>query len=244
MSRQLGYVSSLISQATNTTVGYGVATGTPAVTNITDGGITYASCSFTASSTLVVSTAGFFEVLLYSGGGGGSNGGDGRGAGSGAIPYQGTVYLPAATYTITVGAGGAQNVAGGITSISGIRLTSANGGPGGAVFGTANGTGANYRNGYGGAAGSGANSALGFAGGASNGSNAGGGGGGAGGAGGTPTAGAGLSGTFIGSALSYCAGGTGGTPQVGGSAGPANSGNGGGATNNGGSGRVFIRWRA
>lgn len=244
MPRQLGYVSSIISQATNTSVGWGVATGTPTVTNITDGGITYASCSFTASSTLVVTGAGFFEVLLFSGGGGGSSAGDGRGAGSSAIPYQGSLYLTPATYTVTVGGGGAVDTAGGISSIGTIRLTSANGGPGGAVFGYANGTGANYRSGYGGASGSAANSALGFAGGSSNGTSLGGGGGGAAGAGGTPTAGAGLSGTFIGSAISFCAGGTGGSPQLGGSAGAANRGDGGGASYAGGSGLVFVRWRA
>ena len=106
MARQLGYVSSIISQATNTSVGWGVATGTPTVTTITDGGVSYQSCSFTASSTLVVTGAGFFEVLLISGGGGGASGGDGGGGGSGAIPYQGTIYLTPATYTVTVGGGG------------------------------------------------------------------------------------------------------------------------------------------
>ena len=243
MARQLGYVSSIISQATNTSVGWGVATGTPTVTTITDGGVSYQSCSFTASSTLVVSGAGFFEVLLYSGGGGGASGGDGRGAGSAAIPYQGTIYLTPATYTITVGGGGATDSAGAISSISSIRLTGACGGPGGAVFGTASGTGANYRSGYGGAGGSAANSTLGFAGGSSNGTSLGGGGGGSAGAGGTPTAGAGLSGTFIGSAFSYCAGGTGGSPQLGGGAGAANRGDGGGASYAGGSGLIFVRWK-
>jgi hypothetical protein len=91
--------------------GYGVATG-GASTAITVGGVNYTLLTFTSDSTLTVTKAGLFDVLMFAGGGGGGGGqsaGDtvrsGGGGGAGAI-VQSTVYL-SANQTITIGAGGA-----------------------------------------------------------------------------------------------------------------------------------------
>ena len=246
--------------------GYGVATGTPTPSaSYTDGGFTWQRISFTGTSTLVVSTAGLFDVLLIGGGGGGgmlttggnAEGGGGGGAGQFVIE---TIYLAAATYTITVGAGGAAadylvQVFGGNTAIGTVKLDVAGGIGGAGPWGTAlrgyNGAGASYRAGYGGNAGAVATGFFGFNGGSSDGSGNNGGGGGMGGAGGTRTAGIGLTSTFTGTSTTYCAGGLGGgTSGAAPIAGPANTGNGGGggisnstAGANGGTGFACFRFR-
>ena len=97
--------------------GYGVASGTAASsTAITVSSVNYTLLTFTADSNLVVSKAGLFDVLMFGGGASGgyqSNttgvGASGGGGAGGMV--QATVYLSAATYAITIGAGGASTTA-------------------------------------------------------------------------------------------------------------------------------------
>ena len=87
--------------------GYGSATGGSS-SSITVGGINYTLLTFTSTSTLTVTKAGFFDFLLVSGGMGGvriTTGFAGGGGGAGALT-QGSVYL-SANQTITIGGGGA-----------------------------------------------------------------------------------------------------------------------------------------
>ena len=88
--------------------GYGVATGGTALATPPSG---YAGMTFTADGTLTVTTAGLFDVLMFSGGGGGSGnqnfGNRSGGGGGGGGKIQSTIYLAATTYAVTVGAGGA-----------------------------------------------------------------------------------------------------------------------------------------
>lgn len=248
--------------------GYGVATGTPSVSSsYTDGGFTWQRIDFTASSTLVVSTSGLFDVLMISGGGGGGSGGgggnfEGSGGGSGSQIILNTLFIPAATYTVTVGAAGATatnnqsdgGALGGQSGIATLKLSAYAGVNGGPPWGfgikSYNSSGASYRSGYGGNAAIAGVGLFGFAGGSSDGAGNNGGGGGSGGAGATRTAGVGTTLTFTGTSVTYAAGGLGGgTSGTLGAAGGANTGTGGGggianaAGNNGGSGFVCIRWR-
>ena len=62
--------------------------------------------TFTSSGSLVVSTGGSVEYLVVGGGGGGCRGNGRSGGGAGGF-LSGTATLSAATYSITVGAGGA-----------------------------------------------------------------------------------------------------------------------------------------
>ena len=64
----------------------------------------YAYKTFSASSTLTVTTAGFADIVVCGGGGGGGNSGAG---GAGGVLQLTSVYLPVGTLTVTVGAGGA-----------------------------------------------------------------------------------------------------------------------------------------
>ena len=235
--------------------GYGVLTGTPSVSSAyADGGFNWKRVDFTSTSTLVVSVSGLFDVLFMSGGGGANiaNGG-GIGGGSGALPFTGTVYLAAATYTITIGAGGSGGD-GGNSAFSSIRLTSPKGQAGGTNQGVAsgvnaNGAGSGYRTGFppAGAGATSDNSALGFNGGTAVFGGVCGGGAGAGGNGANGSAGgaggAGVTSTFTGSSVEYCKGGSGqaGTPTP--AAGPANTGTGGGAALAGGSGFCSVRFK-
>jgi len=61
--------------------------------------------TFTASSTITVTTAGFADVVVC-GGGGSAGGALGGGGGAGGV-LKASVYFPVGTYTCTVGAGGA-----------------------------------------------------------------------------------------------------------------------------------------
>jgi len=246
--------------------GYGIATGTPSPSgSYTDGGFTWVRIDFTASSTLVVSTAGLFDVLTLSGGGGGGTSGgntEGGGGGSGAQLLINTFYIPAATYTVTVGGGGANDAngqssggtLGGGSGIATLKISPMAGVSGPPPWGIGlkgyNSSGASYRGGYGGNPAIAAVGLFGFAGGSSTGAGDNGGGGGNGGAGGTRTAGAGTASTFTGTSVTYCAGGLGGgTSGTVGAAGGANTGTGGGGCittgtgTNGGSGFVSVRWR-
>ena len=83
-------------------LGYGAFTGG---SNITDGGVTYSYLGFTASGSVVVTRAGLFDILVVAGGAGAA-GNNAGGAGGGGVISK-TVYLTAATYTVTIGSGGA-----------------------------------------------------------------------------------------------------------------------------------------
>lgn len=88
---------------------YGTATGLTGSLPTPPTG--YSGLYATADSTLTVTKAGVFEVLMFAGAGGGSNGasfypGAGGGGGAGG-KVSATVYLAATTYSVIVGAGGA-----------------------------------------------------------------------------------------------------------------------------------------
>lgn len=89
--------------------GYGVATGGTDLGVQTISNINYKVLGFTSDGTLTVSIGGLFDVLLI-GGGGGSGGNPGNnestGGGAGGSVLITTLYLPASTYTVDVGAGG------------------------------------------------------------------------------------------------------------------------------------------
>jgi hypothetical protein len=87
---------------------YGTATGGSLSVNITVDGIAYTYLKFTTDANLTVSKAGLFDVLMVGGGGGSgySTGAATGGGGAGAV-VQTTVYLPAATIAVDIGAGGA-----------------------------------------------------------------------------------------------------------------------------------------
>ena len=98
--------------------GYGVATGGSS-SSITVSGVGYTMLEFLTDANLVVSKAGLFDVFAVAGGGG--SGGDSgstnqnSGGGGGGSVLQTTIYLPAATYAVDIGAGGAA----GATSVPG-----------------------------------------------------------------------------------------------------------------------------
>jgi hypothetical protein len=115
--------------------GYGVATGGSA-TSITVSSQAYTLLSFTSDANLVVSTAGLFDVLVVGSGAGGGfiatyGGGGGGGGGVIGIQTTQTVYLPAATYAVDIGAGGASETSGLNTAIGTVIAV-----PGGGVAGT------------------------------------------------------------------------------------------------------------
>ena len=222
--------------------GYGVATGGTS-SSITVSGTAYTLLSITTDTNLVVSRSGLFDVVLVAGGGGAHGGesptsGGGGGGGGGVIGLSAvttTIYLPAATYAVDVGAGGS-GASGGTQGGTGLNSAIAS------VISAAGGGGAGKTGYSGNQAGSGASGAGGSnsnTGGVSNqsiagnvggnstaNSNAGGGGGAAavGGNGSSTTGGAGGNGsdisTFISGATSYAgAGGGGGATGTGGAAG-------------------------
>jgi len=237
--------------------GYGVATG-GASTAITVDGINYTLLTFTSDSNLVVSTAGLFDVLLVGGGAGsGLNTGDGTGGGGAGqlvgLPATGlaTIFLPASTVAVDVGAGGAID-ASGLGSNIGNFISAAGGGKGGknafriGQNGGSGGGGALASEVGGQAVGSFGGNAGGTAGSGTNGGAGGGGSSAVGSNGVVNTPGAGGAGNditgFTGSSATKCVGGAGTGSAGGGSAGAANTGNG-GANNTGGSGIVLVRFK-
>ena len=240
---------------TNVSTGYGVATG-GASTAITVAGTAYTLLTFNSDSSLVVTTAGLFDVLLVGGGAAGgsarSNWGTGGGGGGGGVMQQ-TIYLTAATYSIDVGAPGAESSTSpstregkesAIYSATNFGIAVSGGGASASPFlassGSSSGaTGGGAKNGGTGSPGS----SFGFAGG--NGGTSGtydGGGGGGGGAGAIGTNGSGSTGgnggagveinTFISGASSFRGGGGAGGGNPAGSAGSGN-----GSANTGGGGK-------
>jgi len=213
------------------------------------------SSTFTSSGTFTV-PAGItsVSVLVVGGGGGGGGPGSGEGSGRGGGAAGGALYnsaytvTPGANITVTVGAGGTNDAAGG-NSVFG-TITSTGGGRG-ATTGTAAGNGGSGGGGqaanggnYGGTPGTGIsgqghNGGLGYSDGASY--SDGGGGGGAGAAGGSVTTsgtaagsgGIGLSNSITGSAVYYAGGGGGGGDyrQTYATGGPGGSGGGGAGAN-------------
>ena len=216
---------------------------------------TYTLLSFTSDSSLVVSTAGLFDVLLLGGGAAGgsarSNYGTAGGGGGGGVMQQ-TIYLTAATYSVDVGAPGAESSGSpstregkesAIYSATNLGIAVSGGGAGVSPY-YASGSSSGATGGGAGNNGTGSpGSSFGYAGG--NGGASGtynGGGGGGGGAGAVGTNGSGSTGgnggagleinTFISGASSFRGGGGGGGGSPYGSAGSGN-----GSANTGGGGR-------
>jgi hypothetical protein len=214
------------------------ATGT-----YTDGGFNWKYITFNSTDTLTFTKSGIATVLVVAGGGGGNDPGafsSGSGGGGGYVEEQ--IYIPsAATWQVTVGAGGASGAIGAdslfVSATSGLAagFIARGGGNGGSVSTQGRTGGSSGGGGF--DAGSTAsalyNGAQGF-----NGSGIAantGRGGGAGGAAVTTTPGPGKASTITGTSVTRAAGG-GGSGN-----GAANSGNGGGSgVTSGGSGVVII----
>jgi mucin-19 len=216
--------------------------------------------TFTGSSTLTVTKAGFADLVVIGGGASGgrsSDAGGGGGGGAGGALIVTDAYLPVGTLTVTVGAGGANpgaaNTQGYNGNTTGVGPFFSSGGGGGAAYGGGAGlfvgdgaSGGGGQNNTQQAGGSGV-SGLGFAGGTGATSSAGGGGGGAvggnpagstggaGGAGATTTiAGTTPTGAYVAGTFTFSGGGGGGGTVTGGAGG---SGGGGiGAANTGAAG--------
>ena len=223
----------------------------------------YTIHTFTSSGTFqVVSGSAICDILVVAGGGGGArNDTNGSGGGGAGGLLEGTLTLPPALYTVTIGAGGAAGTtsitagSSGGNSVFGSATASGGGGGGASGNGISGGSGGGAgQNSNPGAATQGASGGLtgyGNSGGTGvgQGGNGGGGGGagGAGAAGGAPSAGGvGRSNSFSGSSVTYAVGGRGqarSNIQVA----PANTGNGGSAGEfisgtPGGSGIVIVRY--
>ena len=106
--RELGYVSAGSTSTIVATSGYGVATGGTS-SSITVSSQNYTLLTFTSDGNLVVSTAGLMDFLIFGAGGSGGSGGattrGGGGGGAGEL-FTATLYVPAATYAVTIGVGG------------------------------------------------------------------------------------------------------------------------------------------
>jgi hypothetical protein len=118
--RQMGYVSSTVSTSITiqAPIVYGVATGGTSST-ISVGGVSYTMLRFTSSSTLTVTTAGFFDFTIVGGGeagyySGGTQGGGGGGGGALVLAQQ--MYLEAGTYPVGVGGSGSISYVNGYAS--------------------------------------------------------------------------------------------------------------------------------
>jgi hypothetical protein len=189
---------------------YGVATQTGGTSSTITDTNSYTLLQWTNTSgtkTLIVSTAGLFDMLLVGGGGGGGSGvgygGEGGGGGGSAQVTDETIYLPLGTYDVTVGAGGIEQVGGAAIAFGGasginiqpavsagrLRFESLGGVAGGSSWSGGqkgyNAGGASYRGGYGGSPSVASFALFGKAGGASDGGGNNGGGGGSTGAGST-----------------------------------------------------------
>ena len=120
--------------------GAGAANFTNAATGTyTDGeGIDYKFLTLTGSTSVDIDQAGFADILVIGGGAGGGNGGGG-GAG-GALPFS-NLYLSATTHTVSIGAGGAAQLAGITSSISPAFGVGGGVGASGGVIGNTGGSG-------------------------------------------------------------------------------------------------------
>jgi hypothetical protein len=97
----------------NNATGYFYATGGNSV-NLTINGTVFTYLVFTSTGTLSVTNAGAANILCIGGGGGGWDGGGGSGGG---FVEQIVQFSSTGSYTITVGAGGAQGANGTSSSI-------------------------------------------------------------------------------------------------------------------------------
>jgi len=174
---------------------YATATG-GTTSSITSSGVDYTLHTFTSSGNLVISSAGYVDILLVGAGGGttgsyGSNIGAG-GGGGGEVVLEFQKFLPAGTYSVVIGAGVSAGLGQRTYFVykdSGLWLQSASGGgvgtggAGGSTFGGGGGGSGGWGGSY--AGGIAQTGRGGFPGGASGFNDTrGGGGGGAGGAGG------------------------------------------------------------
>ena len=257
----LGYVSGSAVQSVYAEV-YGTATGgIGSPTAVTIGGINYKYLTFNSTGTLTVTKSGLFDAIVIAGGGNGgwtnTGGTSGGGGGSGGLVNT-TIYL-SANQTVTIGAGQAGSAGGnawagfGTASSIGTLVFATGGGGGGTDSGAFSGQGAS----------SGGKGNVGVVGTYIIGQGNSGSGTTWGGGGGFSAAGSGVNGglgydmaNFIGGSTLLVAGGGGGLGGSGssgggnqGNPGTANTGGGsggqtyGGATSNGGSGVVYIRFK-
>jgi hypothetical protein len=196
---------------------------------------------FTGDGSITIGGAGGACDLLLAGGGGGGGrltvaGYYGGSGGGGGYQYFSGISLAPGTYNIKIGAGGSGNTGpgnnGGMTYVQAVSYAFPGGGGAGDGGGAGGNNGDTVGSGGGGNNYSGANVAggpgtpgQGFAGASGSTSGSIGGGGGAGGAASGSTAGAGVSNSITGSAITYSAG-----AQNGSGAGGANTGKGGGST--------------
>ena len=226
--------------------GAGDANFTNAATGTyTTGGIDYKYITFTGIGELIVDQAGFADILVIGGGGQSFYSGNYRSAGgAGGLIYATSMYLPASSITVTVGAGGAAGGNAVVYSFNGNasvfnKLFAIGGGGGIAGGGPGNG---GWGGSGAGSSGAGAGTVgVGIAGQGNSGGYAASGqaaGGGSGGAGSGSTPGAGTANSITGAAVTYAVGGGTGTANT------ANSGNGRGSSDgNGNSGVIIIRVR-
>lgn len=205
-------------------------TGSPSVDTASRTGKTI--YTFNGDGTITFSAPGFIEIRLCGGGGGGGSLGTfaGGSGGAGGHVYVATFFVRAATYTVTIGAGGAIDGNGNpsyfTNGSSGLRegLVAYEGG-GGSPANQNGKAGASGGGGGNGASSGGAATYTGSQGNAGAVSGA----GGAGGAAVGNTSGAGLANSITGTSVTKCAGGDGASTP-----GAANSGNGGGSGRGGG----------
>jgi hypothetical protein len=90
-------------------------TGSPTTTTYTESGTTYKTYAFTGSGSITISKAGLVDLMIVGGGGGGFSAYGGGGAAS--IIRDDSVFLTAATHTITIGAGGGSSTNGNFSSV-------------------------------------------------------------------------------------------------------------------------------
>lgn len=110
--------------------GYGVATGGTS-SSITASSKAYTLLSFTSDGTLTVATAGLFDCLVVGGGGGGGYSATPIGGGGGGGVMRQTIYIPAGTYAVKIGAGGSAGSNGQGSAITDVLYASGGGGSGG-----------------------------------------------------------------------------------------------------------------
>ena len=128
----------------------------------------YKYVTFTASGSLVVTRAGFADIVVCGGGGGAGNSG---GGGAGGVLIATSIYLPVGTLTVIVGAGGAMavngstsrmdnfyGVGGGSCQLSQVGVSGGSGGAAGSAAG-AGGSGVSGQGNAGGTTGAGGNAA-------------------------------------------------------------------------------------
>lgn len=102
---------------TTSFVGNGTTTG--------EDGVWYTAYRWTGTGSVIISTAGYADVFVLGGGGGGGDGNGSAygGAGGGGGIFEGRIWVPAGTHTITIGGGGARFGGQGVDSSIGSLAT-------------------------------------------------------------------------------------------------------------------------